>query len=339
MKQFKEAILLVNLGTPDNPGAGAVGRYLSQFLNDKRVIDIHPVARFILVNLFIIPFRRFRSSKLYKNIWTKDGSPLLLYGIELKEKLQKEMGADYHIELAMRYQKPSIKSALENLRKQQVTKIHVIPLYPQYASSSTGSSIEEVLQQIKGWEVIPSLNIVSKFYDHPAFQRALIAEAKKYKLSEYDHVLFSYHGLPERQIRKGALHYGSNSCSFGDCCDRITSNNHFCYRANCMETSRVLVKALTIPEGKYSSAFQSRLDNKWLKPYSDKVVEELAKSGKKKLLVFSPAFVADCLETIYEIGTEYQEIFKEHGGEQITLVNSLNASDEWVKAVKEIVLN
>ncbi len=338
MKHNKEAVLLVNLGTPDDPGAGAVGRYLSQFLNDKRVIDIHPIARFILVNLIIIPFRRFRSSALYKNIWTKNGSPLLLYGIELKEKLQKEMGTAYIVELAMRYQKPSIKSALENLRKLQASKIHVLPLYPQYASSSTGSTIEEVLKQIKSWEVIPSLNIISKFYDHPAFHRALINEAKKHKLEEYDHVLFSYHGLPERQIKKGALHYGSNSCNFGTCCNSITANNQFCYRANCMETSRVLVKALNIPEGKYSSAFQSRLDNKWLKPYSDKVVEELAKSGKKKLLVFSPAFVADCLETIYEIGTEYQEIFKEHGGEQITLVNSLNASDEWVKAINEIVL-
>ncbi len=339
MKQFREAVLLVNLGTPDNPGAGAVGRYLSQFLNDKRVIDINPIGRFILVNLIIIPFRRFRSSKLYKNIWTKNGSPLLLYGIELKEKLQKEMGDAYSVELAMRYQKPSIKMALENLRKQQPTKIHVLPLYPQYASSSTGSTIEEVLKQIKSWEVIPSLNIISKFYDHPAFHRALINEAKKHKVEDYDHVLFSYHGLPERQITKGAKHYGSDSCNFGSCCNSITVNNQFCYRANCMETSRVLVKALNIAEGKYSSAFQSRLDNKWLKPYSDKVVEELAKSGKKKLLVFSPAFVADCLETIYEIGTEYQEIFKEHAGEQITLVNSLNASEEWVKAVKEMVLN
>jgi protoporphyrin/coproporphyrin ferrochelatase len=339
MKHTKEAVLLVNLGTPDNPGAGAVGRYLSQFLNDKRVIDINPIARFILVNLIIIPFRRFRSSALYKQIWSKDGSPLLLHGIALKEKLQIEMGNAYTVELAMRYQKPSIRKALENLRKHQPSKIHVLPLYPQYASSSTGSTIEDVLNKIKGWEVIPSLNIISKFYDHPAFLKALLSEAKNYKIEAYDHVLFSYHGLPERQIRKGAKHYGADSCNFGNCCNSITPNNHFCYRANCMETSRQLVKALNIPEGKYSSAFQSRLDNKWLKPYSDKVVEELAKSGKKKVLVFSPAFVADCLETIHEIGHEYLEIFQHHGGSELTLVKSLNASDEWVKAVKEIVLN
>ncbi len=338
MKSSKEAVLLVNLGTPDNPNAGAVGRYLSQFLNDKRVIDIHPLARFFLVNLIIIPFRRFRSSALYKQIWTNQGSPLLLYGVELKEKLQKEMGEAYVVDLAMRYQSPSINSALENLRKQQPSKIHVLPLYPQYASSSTGSTIEEVLERIKKWEVIPSLNIISKFYDHPAFLKALITEAKKHRVEDYDHVLFSYHGLPERQILKGAKHYGSNTCNFGSCCDNINSNNHFCYRANCMETSRQLVKALNIPEGKYSSAFQSRLDNKWLKPYSDKVIEELAKSGKKKLLVFSPAFVADCLETIHEIGHEYLEIFKQHGGQELQLVKSLNASNEWVLAVKEMVL-
>lgn len=338
MTSQKEAVLLVNLGTPDNPGPAAVGKYLRQFLNDKRVIDIHPVARFILVNLIIIPLRRFRSSKLYQQIWTKDGSPLLLYGLDLKQKLQNELGESYCVELAMRYQQPSISSALETIKNQQVSKIHVLPLYPQYASSSTGSTIEELLRQLKGWEIIPSLNIVSKFYDHPAFQRALIEEAQKYNLETFDHVLFSYHGLPERQIKKGSIHYGAGSCNFGDCCNRITPNNQFCYRANCMETSRVLVKALNIPVGKHSTAFQSRLDNKWLKPYSDKIVESLARSGKKKLLVFSPAFVADCLETIYEIGTEYQHIFREHGGEQITLVNSLNASDTWVKAVKEIVL-
>ncbi len=334
----KEAILLVNLGTPDDPSPNSVGRYLSQFLNDKRVIDIHPFARFILVNFIIVPFRRFRSSKLYKHIWTKNGSPLLIYGVELKEKLQKQMGNQFIVDLAMRYQNPSIESVLERLRIQQVSKITVLPLYPQYASSSTGSTIEEVLTQLKKWEVIPSIKIISKFYDHPAFQKALIFEAKKYKVEEYDHVLFSYHGLPERQIKKASSHFGANSCAFSSCCDQISVNNQYCYRANCMETTRLLVNALHIPEGKYSSAFQSRLDNKWLKPYSDKVVEDLAKNGAKKLLVFSPAFVADCLETIYEIGEEYLEIFQAHGGEEITLVKSLNASPEWVNAVQEIVL-
>lgn len=334
---MKEAILLINLGTPDAPTASKVGKYLTQFLNDKRVIDINAVGRFVLVNLIIVPFRSFKSSKLYQKIWTKEGSPLLLNSVLLKEKLQKHLGDNYIVELAMRYQTPSIKNALENLRKQSPSKIHVFPLYPQYASSSTGSTIEEVLQQIKRWEVIPNLNIISKFYDHPKFIEALLAEAKKHNINDYDHVLFSYHGLPERQIFKGSVHYGNETCQMGACCNSITKNNQYCYRANCFETTRQLVKALNIPEGKYTSSFQSRLDQKWLQPFSDKVIEELGRKGNKKVLVFSPAFVADCLETIYEIGTEYNEIFKEHGGEKITLVNSLNANDQWVSAIKDII--
>lgn len=336
---MKEAVLLINLGTPDAPTPSKVGKYLTQFLNDKRVIDINPIGRFILVNLIIVPFRSFKSSKLYQAIWTKEGSPLLLNSVLLKEKLQTQLGDNYIVELAMRYQQPSIKNVLEKLRKQSPSKIHVFPLYPQYASSSTGSTIEEVLNRIKGWEVIPNLNIVSKFYNHPKFIEALLVEAKKHNIADYDKVIFSYHGLPERQITKASKHYGNNSCNFGTCCDTLTNNNQYCYRANCFETSRQLVKALNIPEGKYISTFQSRLDNKWLQPFSDKVIEELGKKGAKKLLIFSPAFVADCLETIYEIGTEYEEIFKEHGGEKITLVNSLNANAEWVSAVKEIVLS
>ena len=335
----KEAILLINLGTPDDPTPGKVGKYLTQFLNDKRVIDINPIGRFLLVNGIIVPFRRFRSSKLYQAIWTKEGSPLLLHSIDLKNKLQKEVPADVHVELAMRYQTPSIKNALENLRKLRPEKIHIIPLYPQYASSSTGSTLEEVFNLMKAWEVIPSLNIISKFYDHPKFIEALVSEAKNYDLDKYDHIVFSYHGLPERQILKGSAHYGNNTCQMGECCNKITANNRYCYRANSMETTRRLVSELKIPEGKYTSSFQSRLDDKWLKPYSDKVVAELAQKGAKNILVFSPAFVADCLETIYEIGTEYQEIFHEHGGEKVTLVKSLNSSEAWVKAVKEIVLN
>ena len=334
----KEAILLINLGTPDAPTPGKVGKYLTQFLNDRRVIDINPVGRFILVNLIIVPFRSFRSSKLYKAIWTKEGSPLLLHSIDLKEKLQKNLPQDIHVELAMRYQSPGIANALENIRKLRPEKIHILPLYPQYASSSTGSTVEEVLRIVKNWEVIPNLNIISKFYDHPKFTEALVSVAKNYDVNAYDHVVFSYHGLPERQILKGSVHYGNNTCQMGDCCNKITANNRYCYRANCMETSRQLIKALSIPEGKYTSAFQSRLDNKWLKPYSDKVIAELAEKGAKNILVFSPAFVADCLETIHEIGTEYQEIFEEHGGHKVTLVESLNSKDIWVEAVKGIVL-
>lgn len=330
---MKKAVLLINLGTPDTPAPSKVRTYLTQFLNDKRVIDINAIGRFILVNLIIVPFRSFKSAKLYQAIWTDKGSPLLIHTEALTNKVREALGPDYMVEMGMRYRKPSIAAALEKLRQQRPESITILPLYPQYASSSTGSTVEEVFRLLKNWEVIPNVRVITKFYDDSAFLDALVEEAKKFNIADYDHVLFSYHGLPERQILKGSAHYGGNTCQMGDCCNNITKNNQYCYRANSFETTRRMVKALNIPEGKYSSAFQSRLDNKWLKPYSDKVVEELAKKGAKMILVFSPAFVADCLETIYEIGTEYDEIFKHHGGEKVTLVPSLNASGKWVEAV------
>ncbi|MGE0567950.1 MAG: ferrochelatase [Bacteroidia bacterium] len=333
----KEAILLINLGSPDNPTPGKVRSYLSQFLNDRRVIDINPVGRFFLVNFVIVPFRSFASSKLYQKIWTDKGSPLITYTEELKEKLQALVGQNVLVEMAMRYKKPSIESALEKIRVKNPACIHVLPLYPQYASSSTGSSIENLLCSIRKWEVFPKLIIHSNFYNHPAYLKAIIENGQKFNHNDFDYVVFSYHGLPERQILKASAHYGKNSCSLSNCCDQITETNNFCYRANCFATTRELVKALNIPENKYVTSFQSRLDNKWLKPYSDKVIEELAKEGKKNILVFSPAFVADCLETIHEIETEYLEIFQEHGGEKLTLVPSLNSGDNWVKAIQSII--
>ncbi len=335
---MRTGILLINLGTPDSPSTADVRKYLTQFLNDPRVIDINAVGRFLLVNGIIVPFRAKKSANLYKQIWTKEGSPLLTHSVALKEKLQLEMGNEYVVELGMRYQSPSIESALNNLKEKKVSNIIVLPLYPQYASSSTGSSIEEVYRIIKNWEVVPSIKVISKFYDDPAFIDAWKQNAKDIDLNSYDHIIFSYHGLPERQLLKPGTHEGAAFCSIGNCCDTITEKNKHCYRAGSFETTRRLVKALNIPEGKYTNTFQSRLDDKWLKPYSDKVVEELAKNGAKKILVFSPAFVADCLETIYEIGTEYQEIFHEHGGEKLDLVKSLNSESYWVKAVKEILL-
>lgn len=335
---MKIGVLLINLGTPDSPKTSDVRKYLTQFLNDPRVIDINPLGRFLLVNGIIVPFRAPKSAKLYEKIWTREGSPLLVNSTKMKVLLQKELGDNFVVELGMRYQSPSLESALEKLRLAHVEKIIMIPLYPQYASSSTGSSVAEAIRLMQHWEVTPSVEVISKFYDNPDFIAACVAVAKKYDINEYDQVIFSYHGLPERHIMKGAAHYGSDSCKLGSCCDSITKNNQYCYRANCFETTRQLVKQLNIPEGKYVTTFQSRLDDKWIKPYSDKVVAEKAKEGKKRMLVFSPAFVADCLETIYEIGTEYDEIFKEHGGEKITLVESLNDHPKWIEALKNMVL-
>ena len=335
---MKIGILLINLGTPDSPKTSDVRTYLTQFLNDPRVIDINPIARFILVNGIIVPFRSFKSAKLYKAIWTKDGSPLLINSLKMKDLLQKELGENFIVELGMRYQNPSLELALNALKAAQVEKIIMIPLYPQYASSSTGSSVTEAMRLMKNWDVTPSIEVISKFYDNPDFIDACVDRAQKYDLSAYDYFVFSYHGLPERHIMKGSAHYGADSCKLGSCCDTITEKNQYCYRANCFETTRQLVKRLNIPQGKFETTFQSRLDDKWIKPYSDKVVEAKAKEGMKNILIFSPAFVADCLETIYEIGTEYDEIFKHNGGNKVTLVESLNDSPIWIKALKNMVL-
>ncbi len=335
---MKTGVLLINLGTPDSPKVSDVRKYLSQFLSDPRVIDINPIGRFLLVNGIIVPFRAPKSAKLYQKIWTDEGSPLLTNSIKVKTALQKTLGDSFIVELGMRYQKPSIESALNKLRDAHVKKIIVIPMYPQYASSSTGSSVEEVLRIIAKWNVTPSVEISSKFYDNPDFLDACASVAKKYYLNSYDYFLFSYHGLPERHIMKGAAHYGENKCTMGDCCKSITENNHYCYRASCFETTRQMVKRLNIPEGKYETAFQSRLSDKWIQPYSDKVIIQKAKEGKKNMLVFSLSFTVDCLETIHEIGTEYNEIFKKHGGEKITLVESLNNHPKWIEVVRKMVL-
>jgi ferrochelatase len=335
---LKTGVLLINLGTPDSPSTKDVRRYLTEFLNDPRVIDINPVGRFLLVNGIIVPFRAPKSAKLYEHIWTPEGSPLLIHGNKVKALLQQALGANFVVELGMRYQNPSISSALEKLRLACVERIVILPLYPQYASSSTGSSVERAMNILSAWEVTPSIRVISKFYDNPAFIRSCVTVARKYDLSKYDHFVFSYHGLPERHIRKGSAHYGGGQCNMGSCCEIIGDHNQYCYRAACFATTRALVRELGMKEGSYTTTFQSRLNDKWIKPYSDKVIEEKAKAGVKNILVFSPAFVADCLETIYEIGTEYNELFRKHGGEKIQLVESLNENPEWIEALKEMVL-
>ncbi|MDQ3192134.1 MAG: ferrochelatase [Bacteroidota bacterium] len=337
---MKTGVLLINLGTPDSPSTSDVRKYLSEFLNDPRVIDIPYLSRKLLVNLVIVPFRSPKSAKLYKEIWTEKGSPLLIYGEELKKKLQFELGEDYVVDFGMRYQKPALADALDRLRRQKVSKIKIIPLYPQYASSSTGSTIQKIMELMAGWEVIPSIEITSSFCNYPPFIDAFTAVANKYNHAEYDHVVFSYHGLPERQILKASAHYGDNYCKLDKCCNKFSTNNQYCYRAQCFETTRLLAQKLNIPEEKYTVSFQSRLGkDPWIKPYSDHVIIEKAKQGMKNLLVFSPAFVADCLETIYEIQVEYQELFEEHGGKKIQLVESLNTHPAWIDALKKMVVN
>ncbi|MFO0321074.1 MAG: ferrochelatase [Bacteroidota bacterium] len=332
------AILLLNLGTPDSPKKKDVRSYLTQFLNDPRVIDIAWIARKILVNLIIVPFRSSNSSKLYKAIWDKEtGSPLLFYSKQLAEKLQQKVGASYKVELAMRYKNPSIENVLEEIKKQGYHKIIIFPLFPQYASSSTGSALQHVMEIISKWWVIPELKIISQYYTNSNYINCIVNRAKRYNLNDYEHIIFSYHGLPERQVDK--VYEDGYLCKDHDCETEINDTNYFCYKAACYKTTELIVNQLNISKEKYTTSFQSRLDNKWLTPFSDQIVEELAKKGAKNILIFSPAFTADCLETIYEIGIEYQEIFHKNGGQKVQLVESLNSGDDWVETIKTIVLN
>jgi ferrochelatase len=331
----KTGVLLINLGTPDSPSVGNVRSYLSQFLNDPRVIDIPWLLRKILVNLIIVPFRAPKSAKIYQKLWTDKGSPLLYHSQRAKELLQKELGPEYDVHLAMRYKNPSIPAVLEQMRRMNYARIIVLPLFPQYASASTGSALEEVMRVVRSWWVIPEVRLISQYYDHPLFIDAFVARGKQYKLEEYDHILFSYHGLPERQVDKA---HPDGVCSTHDCAHEVTEENTFCYKATCYATTRLLVERLKIAPEKYTVCFQSRLDQKWLKPFSDVVVKECAEKGMKKILVFSPAFTADCLETIIEIGEEYQEIFTHHGGEKVQLVESLNDHPLWIGCLKELVV-
>jgi ferrochelatase len=331
----KTAVLLINLGTPDSPSVGDVRKYLFQFLNDPRVIDIPWLLRTILVNLIIVPFRAPKSAKIYQELWTKDGSPLLIHGKSVTQKLQEKLAQKADVFFAMRYQNPSIDSVLEAIRKKNYAKIIMIPLYPQYASSSTGSTLEKVMQVVSKWWVIPEITMVSQYYDETGYLDAFAERGKVHTKDNYEHVLFSYHGLPVRQVDKV---YENGPCSDHHCEDHIDEENAFCYKAACYETTRQIASRLNIPKEKYTVAFQSRLDKKWLEPFSDKVVAELAEKGIKKLLVFSPAFTADCLETTIEIGSEYKEIFEKHGGQHLQLVESLNDHPIWIDTLEKMVL-
>ena len=334
----KTGVLIVNLGTPDSPNTPDVRKYLRQFLMDGRVIDFPFVARWPLVNLIIAPFRAPKSAKIYKEVWTPAGSPLKVYGLAVEKLLQEALDSEqYVVKLAMRYQNPSIDVALDEFKKMGLSKIVVIPFFPQYASASTGSVYEEVMRLLTKWQVLPEIKFVNTFFNHPKFIEGFVALGKKHMdKREYDHHVFSYHGLPERQIRKGDC--TKEVCKLGSCCDSLHAMNQLCYRAQCFETTRLLVKQLNIPEGKYTTCFQSRLGrDPWIKPYTDVFIKEITKKGVKSVLAFSPSFVSDCLETTIEIGDEYRELFEENGGEHWELVESLNDSPLWVELLVDLV--
>ncbi len=261
-----------------------------------------------------------------------------MYFSELQLALvKKQLGPDHHVELAMRYQSPSIESALAKMKVAQVESIAVLPLFPQYASASSGSVIQKVMEIVGKWPTIPPVRFVNSFHDNKLMIEAFADNAKKYQPETYDQILFSFHGLPERQLIK-CDDSGKHCLKTPDCCAILTDINKFCYSAQCHDTARLIAAELNIPAGQYSVCFQSRLGKEpWVQPYTSDVLKALADKGKKRLLVFCPAFVADCLETLYEVTVEYGEEFKKLGGEEVQLVASLNDHPKWIEAMVQLV--
>jgi len=336
---MKKGVLLVNLGTPDEPSRGAVYRYLKQFLLDPRVIDIPWLPRNLLVRAIIAPFRSGESSKIYKKLWTEEGSPIKTYGYTLQKEVQKILGEDYMVELAMRYQSPSIESAFQRLKAALVDEIIVFPLFPHYASATTGSVHEEVMRLLRKEQVIPPLKMINSYHDNKEMIEVFADNARKHDIDKMDHVLFSFHGVPQRHMRKADT-TKEHCLKKENCCSTICDANKFCYSAQCHATAHLIAAELGIPKEKYTICYQSRLGkDPWMQPYTTDSLKERREAGDKNLLVFSAAFVADCLESTIEISDEYQEEWEEMGGEKLYLVESLNDNPKWISAVANMVRN
>ena len=329
----RRGALLVNLGTPASADVGDVRRYLREFLSDPKVIDLPGPLRWLFLHAVILPFRPRRSAAQYASIWGSEGSPLLVNGRALRDAVAKRLGEGFEVALGMRYGKPSLASALEGLRNSDLTEIAVLPLYPQYAESATGSSVERI-RQIAAATPTPPLRILPPFYDEPGFLDAFAGVARPV-LEDFrpDYVLFSYHGLPERQVR-AADASGRHCLAHPDCCAVVGADNRRCYRAHSFAITRGLAERLGLATDRHGVAFQSRLGRaRWIEPHTDVVIPELAARGVRRLAICCPSFVADCLETLEEIGIRARDQWNDVGGEALILVPSLNADPRWVEAV------
>ncbi len=343
----KKGLLLLNLGTPDSPEPKDVGRYLREFLMDKWVIDIAYVWRWILVQILIVPRRKFAASRAYKTIWGPKGSPLAYHLEDLKNAVKATL-PEFHVASAMRYGNPSIQRAFEQFEQAGVSEIVVFALYPQYAESTSRSSQEECLRLAKKMGLQAKLKFFPAFYDHPEFiksyaeiLRPQIAEAKAAALQaavEMPHLLMSFHGLPERHM-KAIDRSGGNHCLQGpDCCDTIVEANRDCYRAQSYATARALARELKITDGAWSVSFQSRLGRTpWIRPYTDIRLTQMPNEGIKSVAVTCPSFAADCLETVEEIGDRGRHEFMNAGGITYSRLECPNASAPWVEAVAKMV--
>jgi ferrochelatase len=338
MDEPRTGVLLINLGSPEAPTPGAVRRFLREFLSDPRVLDMPAAARWLLLNAVILPFRPRRSAQAYRKIWLPQGAPLLVHGRALREAVATVLDSPYVVELAMRYGTPSIRGAFQRLCAMDVARILILPLFPQYSSATTGSVLARVEAEIDLKPEIPPIEILPPFYAEPRFIAAW-TEVARPELESFrpDFVLFSYHGLPERQL-KAADPTGNRCLGQAGCCDAIEGTNRDCYRAQCFATTRALAANLGLAPEHHATAFQSRLGRtRWIGPHTDLLLPELAAANHRRLAVLCPAFVADCLETLEEIGIRARQRWRDLGGEELRLVPSLNTSPAWVEAVAQWV--
>ena len=337
---MRKGVLLVNLGSPDSPSVSDVRRYLGEFLMDGRVLDAPWPIRFLIVHLAILPFRPKESAHAYGKIWTPEGSPLVVTSRQVQKKLSARLPVP--VELAMRYQNPSVAAALKSLVSQNITDLLVIPLFPHYAMSSFESAAERVKELAA--KLAPAMRILVQppYFDAPDYITALAASAQGHLDAGYDHLLFSFHGIPERHLRKSDP-TGCHCLKVANCCEISDGGSPqgphaTCYRAQCFKTVAAFVAKAGVPKEKYSVAFQSRLGrDPWLKPYADLEIERFAKQGVKKLLVICPAFVSDCLETIEEMGIRGRETFMEAGGAEFQLIPCMNEHPQWLDALEGMV--
>jgi ferrochelatase len=335
MSSKRKAVLLVNLGSPDSPSVSDVRRYLREFLMDGRVLDVNWLTRFCLVNFAILPFRPKQSAHAYKTIWTPEGSPLVVISKNVRDKLQKRVNVP--VELAMRYQSPSIPSAIKRLADRGAKDILLIPLFPHYAMSSFETAVERVKEVAAQVDPETKVSVEPPFYNRPDYIKALVASAQRQLDAGYDHLLFSFHGLPERQLHKSDP-TGCHCLEVENCCEIKSPAHATCYRAQCFKTVTAFAEAAGLSPEKYSVAFQSRLGrDPWLKPYTDYELPRLAQAGKRNLLVICPAFVSDCLETVEEIGIRGRDTFMAAGGKQFAQIPCLNEHPLWLETLESMV--
>jgi protoporphyrin/coproporphyrin ferrochelatase len=331
----RQTVLLLNLGSPDTPAVPDVSRYLKEFLTDKRVIDSPAPIRHLVVKGLIVPRRKRNSAHAYQSIWTDEGSPLIVISRKVQKLLQEQI--DLPVELAMRYGKPSTDEVVGRIVESGAREIILIPLYPHYAMSSYETAVEKVKESLAQRSSDVRLTIQEPFFEDPDYVESLLAVSRPYLDRGFDHILFSFHGLPRRHITKEDRS-GAHCLVKEDCCFTPNPVHKVCYRSHAFKTVRAFVRSAGIPESKYSISFQSRLGREpWLQPYTDLVLEELPGKGVKNLLVICPAFVSDCLETLEEIAMRGKEIFQGAGGESYAQIPCLNDHPRWIETLKRFV--